>query len=226
MSGCRADRGASAPRAHEAKCLIYLRVGSRASDARYDSRYRCSRTHARMPAPHIPQPPGVVSMICTRHKQNSDASSEICRSSESLFAALLPERAVLLDWKHPYGTDDRHIDVHATRWGIHITRPTHGPIVSERTAAVVWDVLAHVRSPAFLWNVFPLHLHEPSDPFSNRAHNATERAVGQDRLTALIDLLRPRRLIAIGNDSAKARWHFGHLLEQLARATQPNVGGA
>ncbi len=62
-------------------------------------------------------------------------------------------------------TDDRHIKAHATRWSIDITRPTEGEMVSEKTAAVVWDVLAHVTSQVFLWNVFPFHPHEESSPF-------------------------------------------------------------
>ena len=121
-------------------------------------------------------------------------------------------------------TDDCHIEAHATRWGIEITRPTQGEVVSERTAAVVWDVLAHVKSRVFLWNVFPLHPHEPSEPFSNRAHNASERAAGEDVLVALIELLRPRRLIAIGNIAAdSARRVCGSV--EVVNVRHPSYGG-
>ena len=101
-------------------------------------------------------------------------------------------------------TDDLHVDAHAKRWGLSIDRPTKGKVISERTAAVIWDMLAIVREPIFLWNVFPLHPHEPEQPFSNRMHNAQERRAGEELLFELINMLKPRRLIAVGNDAEKA----------------------
>src|SRR5688500_263535 len=35
-------------------------------------------------------------------------------------------------------TDDVHIGNHASRWGIVIERATAGPMMAERTAAVIW----------------------------------------------------------------------------------------
>ena len=121
-------------------------------------------------------------------------------------------------------TDDCHIKAHATRWRIEITRPTQGEMVSEKTATVVWDVLAHVTSQVFLWNVFPFHPHEPSEPFSNRAHNAGERAAGEDVLVALIELLRPRRLIAIGNIAAGSVQRICGSVE-MVNVRHPSYGG-
>ena len=45
----------------------------------------------------------------------------------------------------------------------------------ERTANVIWRMLMRIDEPIFLWNVFPLHPHEPDDPMSNRRHTAKER---------------------------------------------------
>jgi len=101
-------------------------------------------------------------------------------------------------------TDDIHIAAHARRWGISIHYPTKGQAIAERTAAVIWAVLEQIEAPIFLWNVFPLHPHEQSDPFSNRSHNARERAAGEDVLVELIALLNPKRIVAIGNDAAKS----------------------
>ena len=101
-------------------------------------------------------------------------------------------------------TDDVHMSAHATRWGVALTRPTRGEMIAERTAAVIWTILSRIEAPVFLWNVFPLHPHESLEPFSNRSHNATERKAGEEILSALISLLRPRRLVAIGNDAALA----------------------
>jgi uracil-DNA glycosylase len=99
-------------------------------------------------------------------------------------------------------TDDVHIAAHAERWQIEAKRPTKGAPVAERTAAVIWRILSVIETPIFLWNVFPLHPHEPDDPFTNRAHNRRERRDGESILEALILLLNPRRLVAVGNDAA------------------------
>jgi len=100
-------------------------------------------------------------------------------------------------------TDDLHLFTHAQRWGVTVERATKGPLVAERTAAIVWQLLMRVPLPVFLWNVFPLHPHEPADPFSNRSHKPNERRAGEELLAELVHLLRPKRLVAIGNDAAK-----------------------
>jgi len=68
----------------------------------------------------------------------------------------------------------------------------------------VWDALRGMEETFFLWNVVPLHPHPPGAPFSNRAHNAAERAAGEAILSALIGLLRPERIIAVGRDAERA----------------------
>jgi hypothetical protein len=49
-------------------------------------------------------------------------------------------------------------------------------------------MLASVTARVFLWNVFPLHLHERANPFTNRAHRPVERAAGEEVLEELIAL--------------------------------------
>jgi hypothetical protein len=121
-------------------------------------------------------------------------------------------------------TDDVHINAHAERWGIAVERPTKGGAVSERTAAVIWNVLFQIDVPVFLWNVFPLHPHKPADPFSNRSHNAHERKAGEEILIQLILLLRPRRLIAIGNDAANAARRLAGDVDVI-QVRHPSYGG-
>jgi hypothetical protein len=121
-------------------------------------------------------------------------------------------------------TDDVHIRVHAARWGLEAERPTKGQAVTERTAAVIWSVLSHIDSPIFLWNVFPLHPHESGDPFSNRSHNATERETGEEILAELICLVKPRRLIAIGNDAARSASRLG-FAQEVIQVRHPSYGG-
>lgn len=122
-------------------------------------------------------------------------------------------------------TDDVHLQSHAARWGVSLERPTKGGAVAERTAAVIWEVLDRIDDRIFLWNVFPLHPHEADDPFSNRTHNAREREAGRELLALLVDLLRPRRLVAIGNDAAHAVEQLAPGICPLVKVRHPSYGG-
>lgn len=121
-------------------------------------------------------------------------------------------------------TDDVHIAEHLARWGLTAKRPTVGEVVAERTASVIWQMLSQTQLNVFLWNVFPLHPHEPGNPFSNRQHNASERRFGEDTLAALIGLLRPKRVVCIGNDAYSA---LGRLQGQvpIVAVRHPSYGG-
>jgi len=121
-------------------------------------------------------------------------------------------------------TDDVHLHEHAERWGLTIRRATRGKIMVEQTATVIWRVLSEIDSAVFLWNVFPLHPHKPGIPFSNRPHTAHERKIGEEFLSELILLLRPRRLVAIGNDAAiTARRLAGR--QEIVQVRHPSHGG-
>lgn len=121
-------------------------------------------------------------------------------------------------------TDDLHFSEHLKRWGLEPKRPTFGKPVTERTASVIWKMLLRVQAPVFLWNVFPLHPYCDGDPFSNRAHNARERKAGVELLTVIIGLLKPKRVIAIGNDAYNA---LSTTIpeENLYKVRHPSYGG-
>jgi len=121
-------------------------------------------------------------------------------------------------------TDDINLHHHASRWDVECGQITKGNAVPERTAAVIWSVLAQITSPIFLWNVFPLHPFEAGSPFSNRSHNAKERKAGEELLGMLIVLLKPKRLIAIGNDAEIAVRRFGDQCE-IVKVRHPSYGG-
>ena len=121
-------------------------------------------------------------------------------------------------------TDDVHVRAHAERWELSVERPTTGKIVAEQTAAVVWQVLSQVKVSVFLWNVFPLHPYEPGNPFSNRLHNARERRAGEEFLSELILLLKPCRLVAIGNDAAQSARRLCSL-PKVIKVRHPSHGG-
>ena len=121
-------------------------------------------------------------------------------------------------------TDDVHLKLYANRWGIEIQRPTKGPPIGERTATVIWSVLALVKPSIVLWNVFPLHPHERGNPFSNRAHNSLEGKIGEEFLAALLLMLKPARLIAIGNDAANVALRIAGTRE-VFKVRHPSYGG-
>ena len=101
-------------------------------------------------------------------------------------------------------TDDFWFSAHTKRWGVDVDRPTLGPVVRERTANVVWEMLEQIEENIFLWNLFPLHPFPEDNTYKNRAHSAIERAAGIKLLLLLVSMLRPRRIVAIGKDSERA----------------------
>lgn len=102
-------------------------------------------------------------------------------------------------------TDEVHLGTAgALMGGIKLRRATRGPVVAERTAAVVWRMLSRVGQPVFLWNIFPLHPHEAGAPLSNRCHTRAEREATWPLLTALLAMICPKRVVAIGRDAGLA----------------------
>jgi uracil-DNA glycosylase len=121
-------------------------------------------------------------------------------------------------------TDDVHQADHLARWDLSVKRPTIGEPVAERTAKAIWHVLARLDVKVFMWNVFPLHPYDAGSPFTNRAHNAQERRAGVEILMAIVQLLQPRRIVAIGNDAFAA---LAETLEpdRLHKVRHPSYGG-
>ncbi|TAJ31122.1 uracil-DNA glycosylase [Bosea sp. (in: a-proteobacteria)] len=120
-------------------------------------------------------------------------------------------------------TDEVHLDsAAALLGGIALSRATEGPPVAERTAAVIWRVLARIGAPVILWNVFPFHPHADGDPMSNRCHTRGERVDTWPLLEALVEMVQPSRIIAIGRDASLALSELG--LETSA-VRHPSYGG-
>lgn len=102
-------------------------------------------------------------------------------------------------------TDEVHLAAARGMFGgIDLDRATRGPVVAERTAAIVWRLLSSLPEPVMLWNVFPLHPHESGNPLSNRCHTRRERELAWPFLEALVAMIKPRRIVAIGRDAAEA----------------------
>ena len=121
-------------------------------------------------------------------------------------------------------TDDVYFNSYTDRWRVSAQRPTKGEMVTERTATVIGDLLVNLEASTFLWNIFPLHPHEPGNNFSNRAHNRQEREIGIEILHILISLLHPKKLVAIGRDAAKSVEHFCDEVNVI-HVRHPSYGG-
>lgn len=171
--------------------------------------------------------------VCPQHDR-SDAAAVRRRNLRRCLEAALDEQVdtiwIARDLGYRGGrrtgvalTDEVHLrSASAMMGGIDLERATCGPVVAERTAAVVWKVLSRVQQPAFLWNVFPLHPHDAQDPMSNRCHTRSERDATWPLFLALIDMIRPKRVLAIGRDAGLALSSVG-LPVHVVR--HPSYGG-
>lgn len=121
-------------------------------------------------------------------------------------------------------TDDANLVAHGHRFGVgdRMRHPTQAGPPKELTAGAVWELLADIDRSVFLWNVVPLHPHTPGDPLSNRRHTREERAGCRPTLEALINLLAPKRLVAIGRDASTALRQYGYA---HAAVRHPAFGG-
>ena len=122
-------------------------------------------------------------------------------------------------------TDDVHLCEHARRWKLSVDRLTAGPEYTEQTAATIWKVLSNIDKPVFLWNIFPLHPHKPDSPFSNRPPNSRERRIGEEFLHEIILLLKPQRLIAVGNDALRSAYRLSGYQQGIFAVRHPSYGG-
>lgn len=120
-------------------------------------------------------------------------------------------------------TDEAHLHAYSALFhGLPVEKATKGPSMGERTANTIWRMLARLPQPVFLWNVFPLHPHEPNQPMTNRCHTASERDACGVFLHAVIEILKPRQVLAIGGDAHKAVAKMG--IESV-QVRHPSYGG-
>jgi hypothetical protein len=120
-------------------------------------------------------------------------------------------------------TDESHLGVAGAMFGgVDFDKATRGPVVAERTAAIVWRQLSSLPEPVMLWNVFPLHPHKKDAPLSNRCHTRAERESAWPFLEALVAMLKPRRIIAIGRDAAEA---LADIEIPVSTVRHPSYGG-
>jgi hypothetical protein len=120
-------------------------------------------------------------------------------------------------------TDEAHLDDASSLFaGAPLARATIGAPVAERTATVTWGQLSAIGKPVMLWNVFPLHPHAPGEAMTNRCHKKSERVATWPFMLALLDLLKPRKLVAIGRDAGLA---LADLSIDVSVVRHPSYGG-
>jgi len=120
-------------------------------------------------------------------------------------------------------TDEHHLaELNEIYSGCIASRATKGPAVAERTAAEIWAALRSVDVPPLLWNVFPLHPHEPGEQLSNRRFTAGELESIRDLNATLISSFGIRRIVAIGQDAVKYSATFG---VDIVAIRHPSYGG-
>lgn len=96
---------------------------------------------------------------------------------------------------------------------------------SETTSNVVWNCLISSRScrlPAF-WNAFPMHPHLVNSR-RNRTPTLAEVSFGVDALAKVVQILKPRRVFAIGRAAeGTLKKHFSTFSAPYIR--HPSYGG-
>ncbi len=98
---------------------------------------------------------------------------------------------------------------------------------SENTATIVWgEIVALGLDPRaiVIWNAYPWHpFKKAAGMLTNRTPSDSEVAEGGRVLTALIELMGCREILAVGNKAATQLSKLGHDVE---KARHPACGGA
>lgn len=100
---------------------------------------------------------------------------------------------------------------------------THAPGWAEPSSTIIHGALAdhEAERDAVLWNVVPAHPYRPGTPLSNRAPTVGEVAQGAPVLDAVIALLQPRTVVAVGRIAERLLGERAH-----AAVRHPAQGGA
>ncbi len=92
------------------------------------------------------------------------------------------------------------------RWGAPYRPTCRSRRWSEPSGTIVHGLLDELDAEerVILWNTVPTHPHVPGKPLSNRRPTRAEIAAGLPLSERLIDIMQPRRLIAVGRIAAAA----------------------
>lgn len=79
----------------------------------------------------------------------------------------------------------------------------------EPSAQAVWEAMDRAPRPFILWNSVQLHPHTPGSPLTNRTPRREEVALGKASLLLLLELVKPRLVVAVGNTAQAALASLG-----------------
>lgn len=76
--------------------------------------------------------------------------------------------------------------------------------LSENTATIFWKIMKPYAHSFFVWNVVPLHPHQPNNPMKNRSPNKKEIYTFLRLLLSVIEVISPKKVVAIGKTAYQA----------------------
>ena len=94
---------------------------------------------------------------------------------------------------------------------------------AENTATIFWKTARPHASSFLVWNCVPFHLHRPGDPLTNRPPTRREIAAHLELLAALLALLEPGLVVAVGRS---AGWALHRMDVPCTCVRHPSHGGA
>jgi len=118
---------------------------------------------------------------------------------------------VLIEERPPFGKSA----------GYQLIRPTDKPM-SESSATIVWETLWNQEIEAVCWNAYPFHPHHINKRDSNRKPNNKELQEGRYFLKRIIQIFKPKHVVAVGHSAAKALGIIGVKHQHIRH---PSYGG-
>ena len=93
----------------------------------------------------------------------------------------------------------------------------------EYSAGIYWRVLQPYFPRFFTWNSFPFHPHRLDEPDSIRTPGLREIAEYTEVLRAMLAVLKPKRVVAVGR---RAEYALGKADQPCIYVRHPSQGGA
>ena len=102
-------------------------------------------------------------------------------------------------------------------------RAAHGEPIKEYSGAIYWRVMEPYWGRFWTWNTVPLHPHKPGEPLTIRTPTAAEVRAWHGVLAAMIEVLGPETVVAVGRKAEGALTAIG---AEPVYVRHPSQGGA
>ena len=94
---------------------------------------------------------------------------------------------------------------------------------TEYSASIFWRILQPAFPHFFVWNTVPFHPHRAGEPLTIRAPRQREIDAQAELTAGLLEVLRPRRVLAVGRKAERALARLGR---DATYVRHPSQGGA